>query len=177
MRSKWAAPSLLVILQFSFAASAWAIECSRPPGTTLGDSKAEFDIAVLNVLKLRGPSIAGAVQSQSRSLLEKLPNADRTLVDLTYMYTLCTALRDDRSLPEREKGRLLAEYVRALQPNNGSSDRVQAPASKPPAPRATPTAPSAPASSKPTTSVSGNTGPVLIGNDVKGDLNISTTGK
>lgn len=104
MCSKSAQVNVAMFLQAVFAANAWAIECSPPPSTTLRDYRADFEVATLQVLKLRGPSATSAVQSQSRSLLEKLPNADKTLVELTYLYTLCTALRDDRFMPEREKG-------------------------------------------------------------------------
>lgn len=151
-----------------------AIECTSPPSTALRDYKAEFDVAVVQVLALRGPSAKVAVQSQAKNLLDKIPNADKALVELTYLFTLCTALRDDKTMPEREKARQISDYTKAVReagkvavtPSSRPVGRVAA-ASSPPAAIASPG----------TTVIKDNTGPVVQGNSVGGHLNVTTTGK
>lgn len=152
-----------------------AIECAPPPSTALRDYKAEFDLAAARVLTLRGPSATVAVQSQAKNLLDKIPNADRALVELTYLFTLCTALRDDKSMPEREKARQISDYAKAIQEPG-----------KRPAPSSRPTGKGGAASAPPPTStiptgtvINNNSGPVINGTSVRGDMNVTqtTTGK
>ena len=164
--------ALLVLFAWSLPAAAYCIECTAPPSTALRDYTGEFDIAVARVLGIKGPGATLAVKSQAKNLLDKIPNADKALIELTYLFTLCTSLRDDRTMPEREKAKQIAEYARALQgkPQAGSGKPLGTNGQKAASPAA------AAATKNParvTAVIQGNTGPVINGNDVKGDLTIT----
>lgn len=143
-----------------------AIECTPPPSTVTRDYQGKIDIAVTKVFALRGPGGAAEVKVQARNLLDKLPNADKTLVELTYLYTLCTSLRDDRSTSEGEKSKTISSYIRAVRslPADSSGPRQTKPSSPPSA---------APAA----TVVQGNSGVTAVGNQAGGNLTVTNGGR
>lgn len=104
-----AATSLAVGLLL--AQNAIAIDCGDRPALYLRDYDTSFSAAVARIGGwVSGPSVGVKLRTEAKNLLEKIPNADKSVVDLTYMYTICTALRDDPSVSERRKATLLHSY-------------------------------------------------------------------
>lgn len=177
--------TLIVGVAAALAASpGMAIECVAPPPTYQRDYAARFAAAALKVKGLTGPSAGLTVKSESRNLLAHIPNADGVLVELTYLHALCTALRDDAQLTEERKARLLMQYRQGMQ-----QPAARAPAA---APRSatgsargpgSPTEPAKPALAKPPAPpagaqvVQGNSGTVVIGNHVQGNLTVNEPAK
>ena len=93
------------------AQNAIAIDCGDRPALYLRDYDTSFSAAVARIGGwVSGPSAGVKLRTEAKNLLEKIPNADKSVVDLTYMYTICTALRDDRSVSEGRKATLLHSY-------------------------------------------------------------------
>lgn len=162
--------------------SAMAIECVAPPPTYQRDYAAQFSAAALKVKGLVGPSAGLTVKSETLNLLARIPHADKVLVELTYLHALCTALRDDDRLSEERKARLLMQYRQGLQQpaaraaapaRSGSGPATRAATVTPPA--AKPAKPLEPVST--TQIVRDNAGPVVIGNQVQGDLTVNGPAK
>ena len=174
MQTAWGKLGLAFLL-FG-AAYAEAVECTEPPGVALRDYKFEFDAAVARVWKLNGPGVSGAVQSQVKNLLDKVPNADRVLIELYYLYSICTALRDDPKMAERDKAKALMDYSSAMR---GVPAKTPTAANKSASVKlsATNSAASAPMkSTQPqSTVIENNTGQVNVGNTVTGDFNANST--
>lgn len=164
--------ALLVLLAATLPATAYCIECETPPRTALRDYDGEFELAAARVLGIKGPGATLAFKSQAKNLLDKIPNADKTLVELTYLFTLCTALRDDRAMPEHEKAKQFSEYARALQGKpkaasgkaSGTTGQISTNSAR---------SPVVTEAVRPVTIIQGNTGPVINNNDVKGDLTVT----
>ncbi len=93
------------------AQNAIAIDCGDRPALYMRDYDTSFSAAVARIGGwVSGPSVGVKLRTEAKNLLEKIPNADKSVIDLTYMYTICTALRDDRSVSERRKATLLQSY-------------------------------------------------------------------
>jgi len=167
--------SLCLLAALGVGMPAAAIDCPEPPPTYLRNFGADFQAAALKVRRVSGPGVGGSVKLQAKSLLDRIPNADKVLVETTYLYMLCTALRDDKNLSEERKAKQLSEYMKALRVATApaSTARISAP---PAAPRNA-SAPAASTSQGSTTTITGNSGPVVTGNQVGGNLTVNTPAK
>lgn len=163
----------IFVVSAAYWGQAMAIECVSPPPTAMRDYQGQFDAAAAKVMGLKGPSATLTVKSESKNLIDKIPNADKTLVELTYLYVLCTAVRDDKAIAERQKGALIVQYTKALnstQPNASLARPVSAKATVP----ATTKPQTADKAAPPQTTIQGNSAPVVNGSTVRGDLTITT---
>lgn len=96
-------------------ASAWALDCPEPPRQAPKDWDVQVTTEVARIGPVRGAELKSRVQTTTRDLLGKLPGADRVYLEQMMFAGYCTALRDDKSMPEGEKARQILDYRRELQ--------------------------------------------------------------
>lgn len=161
--------SVAAILIGLVVPTAEAIECVQPPPTYLRDYSTQFQASALKVRGLAGPSVGLTVKAEAKNLLDRIPNADKLLLEMSYLYTLCTALRDDKNISEGRKANLLVNYRRAMElPPSPKKHSPKSAVSQP-----TPAVPQPAgiiASGPSGLNITGNSGPVVTGNSVKGNL-------
>lgn len=108
-------PRILFGSTFLALASAWALDCPEPPRQAQKDWNVQITTEVARIGPVRGAELQTRVQTTTRDLLGKLPGADRVYLEQMMFSAYCTALRDDKSMPEGEKARQVLDYRRELQ--------------------------------------------------------------
>jgi hypothetical protein len=99
-----------VALLVALALPAFALDCPRPPQQATSDWGAEVEAAVGRIGPAKGAELALKAQSTTRDLMGKLPQANTLYLEQMMYAAYCSALKDDKTLPEREKAALLRTY-------------------------------------------------------------------
>ena len=98
----------------SVALQAAALECPDPPKQTQKDWDTQIQAEVGRIGPVRGVELQTRVQSVTHDLLTKLAGADKLYLEQMMFSAYCTALRDDRRMPEGDKARQILDYRREL---------------------------------------------------------------
>ncbi|AQH05253.1 hypothetical protein A9R05_40155 (plasmid) [Burkholderia sp. KK1] len=134
----------LTVVFLAVSSHTSALECPSAPVQVTRDTTAEVRAAVARIGPVSGPELEVRAQNVTHDLLGKLPAGDKVYLEQMLFAAYCTALRDDRSMSEREKGDRLLQYRQTVQsvirqqPANPSpaSQPVDSQSSQPVAPRA-----------------------------------------
>jgi hypothetical protein len=98
----------------SAALHAAAMDCPDPPKQAQKDWETQIKLEVGRIGVVRGAELQSRVQSVTTDLLTKLPGADKLYLEQMMFSAYCTALRDDRQMPESDKARQILDYRREL---------------------------------------------------------------
>jgi hypothetical protein len=93
---------------------AFALECPRMPEQSNKDWEFEVNAAVLKIGPVKGGELSTRTRNATKDLLGKLPQAGRIYLEQMMYSSYCSALRDDKTIRESEKAKLLREYNREV---------------------------------------------------------------
>lgn len=92
-----------------------ALDCPKMPE----QSNKDWDVEVKAVVGKIGPVQGAELQTKTKSavtdLMGKLPQADKLYLQQMMYATYCSGLRDDKTLSESEKAKLIREYNKEVQ--------------------------------------------------------------
>jgi hypothetical protein len=98
----------------SVSQNAHALDCPVPPVQTQRDWDTQVNVEVAKIGWLRGAQLETRVRSATQNLMAKLPRADKVYLEQMMFAAYCSGLREDTSMAEAAKSRLILEYRRAL---------------------------------------------------------------
>jgi hypothetical protein len=88
----------------------FALDCIKAPEQLSSEWKAEINIAVGKICFVKAAELKGKVKTMTKDLLDRLPDAQRVYLEQMMFSAYCSALRDDKTMKESEKARLLKIY-------------------------------------------------------------------
>lgn len=100
---------VMAMLMF-WAIELFAIECPTQPQQSQKDWATEVNLAVARIGPAKGGELKVKAKKVTQDLLGKLPKADRVYLEQMMYATYCSALRDDKTLSETEKGKRINAY-------------------------------------------------------------------
>jgi len=101
----------VIALGIGYQDVALALDCEKGPEQTSRDWEGEVDTVVAKIGPVSGGKVAAKLKTESKDLLEKLPEAGKIYMELKMLYTYCSSLRDDKAIQESEKTQKLKEYI------------------------------------------------------------------
>jgi ankyrin repeat protein len=107
-RTKILAGTLLV--GFLLPLQSHALDCPKMPEQAHKDWEIEVKLAVGKIGPAKGAELETLARSATKDLMGKLPQADRVYLEQMMYATYCSALRDDSTLSESEKGIRVRAY-------------------------------------------------------------------
>ncbi len=99
----------------SLVCAAHALDCPEPPKQAPKDWNIQVAADVARIGPVRGGELTTRVQTVTQDLMGKLPGADRVYLEQMMFSAYCSALRDDKTMPEAAKAQQVLEYRRELQ--------------------------------------------------------------
>lgn len=105
---------LLALMVFSSHRTALALDCPKMPEQSKKDWEAEVNAAVLKIGPVKGGELKTKTKNTTMDLLSKLPQAGRIYLEQMMYSSYCSALRDDKSINESEKAKILRDYNREI---------------------------------------------------------------
>lgn len=119
--------ALLLLLLMSF--QSYALDCPKIPEQTNKELDVEVKAAVGKIGPVKGAELETRTKKVILDLMGKLPQADKVYLEQMMYATYCSALRDDKTLPESEKAARIRTYNievrRTLFPPEATKDRKQ----------------------------------------------------
>jgi len=94
--------------------SAFALDCPAPPAQSAKDWDTTVKAAVAKIGPVTGGELESRVKSATTEVLSKYPQSNTLYLEQMMFASYCSALRDDRTLQEAAKARLISEYGRTL---------------------------------------------------------------
>jgi hypothetical protein len=94
---------------------ALSMDCPAPPVQANKDWDAQVRTEVGKIGPVRGAELQTRVKSATNDLLTKLPGADKLYLEQMMFSAYCSALRDDKTMPESAKAQQILDYRRQLQ--------------------------------------------------------------
>jgi len=92
-----------------------AMDCPLPPVQSNKDWDIQVRTEVGKIGPVRGAELQTRVKSATHDLLAKLPGADKLYLEQMMFSAYCSALRDDKAMPESAKAQQILDYRRQLQ--------------------------------------------------------------
>jgi len=92
------------------AANAFALDCPPFPQQINKDWEVEVNAAVVKIGPVKGAELKTRTRNATNDLLGKLPDASKIYLEQMMFSSYCSSLRDDKTLKESEKAKLLKEY-------------------------------------------------------------------
>lgn len=87
-----------------------AIDCPKMPEQTNKEWDVEVKAAVAKIGPVKGAELETRTRNATRDLMGKLPQADKVYLEQMMYATYCSALRDDKTLTESERARMIRAY-------------------------------------------------------------------
>jgi hypothetical protein len=106
----------VALLFVYFVSDSYALECIKAPEQVKKDWEVEVNAAVARIGVLKGPELKTKTKNAIKDLLGKLPDAGKIYLEQMMFSAYCTALRDDKTVKESEKAKLLKEYRNEVMP-------------------------------------------------------------
>lgn len=103
---------ILSLLLFPF--DIHALDCPPMPEQSQKDWNINVDLAVGKIARATIGKLQAATRTETRDLLSKLPDANRVYLEQMMLATYCSALRDDTTLSESDKGERVKAYNREV---------------------------------------------------------------
>ena len=97
------------------AAPTRAMDCPQPPVQANKDWDIQVRTEVGKIGPARGAELQTRVKSATHDLLAKLPGADKLYLEQMMFSAYCSALRDDKAMPESVKAQQILDNPRQLQ--------------------------------------------------------------
>jgi hypothetical protein len=101
---------LVLLIAILMPAVASGLECPSMPQQTQKDLEVEVRAAVGKIGPARGAELETKTKAVTRDLMGKLPQADKVYLQQMMFAAYCSALRDDKSISETEKGKRIKAY-------------------------------------------------------------------
>ena len=114
MNRRYAKKGSLIAYLIVIHSSALAIDCVKPPEQATKDWKTEVETAVAKIGPIKGAELKTKVDTTTRDLLGKLPEAGRLYLEQMMFAAYCSGLQEDNSIPGREKSKLVLQYRREV---------------------------------------------------------------
>ena len=102
-------PGVFLIAAFT-PISIYALDCPPMPEQARKDVQVEVKAAVGKIGPLRGAELETATKAVTQDLMGKLPQADKVYLEQMMYASYCSALRDDKTISESEKGKRIRAY-------------------------------------------------------------------
>lgn len=99
-----------LLLAFLLPLPANALDCPTIPAQARRDWEVEVKAAIGKIGPAKGAELETRTKTATQDLMGKLPQADKVYLEQMMYATYCSALRDDRSLSEFEKGTRIKAY-------------------------------------------------------------------
>ncbi len=112
---RWLAASLCQVCTLLAPAPTRAMDCPQPPVQANKDWDIQVRTEVGKIGPVRGAELQTRVKSATHDLLAKLPGADKLYLEQMMFSAYCSALRDDKAMPESVKAQQILDYRRLLQ--------------------------------------------------------------
>ena len=109
------------------------INCPESPKQNDKDSQVVVNTEIGKLGPVKGADLKTEIRRKTQDLLSKLPNADKLYLKQMMYSAYCTALRDDKTLSDREKAKLLREYNNEIR--KAFTEKKQDSGVRPPAPK------------------------------------------
>jgi hypothetical protein len=88
----------------------FAVDCPPFPQQINKDWEVEVNAAVVKIGPVKGAELKTRTRNATKDLLGKLPDASKIYLEQMMFSSYCSSLRDDKTLKESEKAKLLKEY-------------------------------------------------------------------
>lgn len=95
----------------------YALECIKAPEQIKKDWEVEVNAAILRIGPVKGAELKTKTKKAAEDLLGKLPDAGKIYLEQMMFSAYCSALRDDKTISESEKAKLLKEYRKDVMPS------------------------------------------------------------
>lgn len=100
----------VIALGIGFHGVALAIVCPAQPEQTGKDWEGEVNAAIARIGPVSGGEVKTKVKTVTQDLLGKLPDAGKIYLEQMKYSTICSSIRDDKTLSEGEKHKQMTEY-------------------------------------------------------------------
>ena len=122
----------VIVLGMGFQGVALAIVCPPQPEQTGKDWEGEVNAAIARIGPVSGGEVKTKVKTVTQDLLGKLPDAGKIYLEQMKYSTICSSIRDDKTLSEGEKRKQMTEYDFEIQKaKDKSSSKAKHPAGAP----------------------------------------------
>jgi len=103
-------PVVFLIIAALMPIPIFALDCPPMPEQARKDVQVEVKAAVGKIGFLRGAELETATKAVTQDLMGKLPQADKVYLEQMMYASYCSALRDDKTISESEKGNRIRAY-------------------------------------------------------------------
>ena len=111
--------------------AAHALECPSMPEQTRKDWEVEVKTAIGKIGPARGADLEARTKAVTKDLMGKLPEANKVYLEQMMFAAYCSAVRDDKTISETEKGNRIKAYNNEVRRTlHGQQGQPQAPRSK-----------------------------------------------
>lgn len=122
----------VIALGMGYQGVALAIVCPSQPEQTGKDWEGEVNAAIARIGPVSGGEVKTKVKTVTQDLLGKLPDAGKIYLEQMKYSTICSSIRDDKTLSEGEKRKQMTEYDFEIQKaKDKSSSKANHPAGTP----------------------------------------------
>jgi len=90
--------------------NALGLDCPKAPEQVRKDWEVEVAAAIVKIGPVKGGELTTRTRNATQDLLGKLPDAGRIYLEQMMFAAYCSALRDDKTIKESEKAKLLKAY-------------------------------------------------------------------
>lgn len=90
--------------------NALGLDCPKTPEQVKKDWEVEVAAAIVKIGPVKGGELKTRTRNATQDLLGKLPDAGRIYLEQMMFSAYCSALRDDKTIKESEKAKLLKAY-------------------------------------------------------------------
>jgi len=90
--------------------NALGLDCPKAPEQVKKDWEVEVAAAIVKIGPVKGGELATRTRNATHDLLGKLPDAGRIYLEQMMFAAYCSALRDDKTIKDSEKAKLLKAY-------------------------------------------------------------------
>ncbi len=105
---------LLGFLVFVGDKPAFPLDCPKMPEQINKDWQVEVNVAVGKIGPVKGGELRTRTNNATKDLLGRLPDAGKVYLEQMMYSAYCSALRDNKTIKESEKAKLLLEYNREV---------------------------------------------------------------
>ncbi len=106
--------SLIALLILFQQSTVLALDCPKAPEQVHNDWIVEVNAAIAKIGPVKGGELKTKTRNATQDLLAKLPDAGKIYLEQMMYSAYCSALRDDKTIKESEKAKLLREYNREV---------------------------------------------------------------
>jgi hypothetical protein len=106
---------VIISLELGYQGIGLAINCPPQPEQTGKDWEGEVNAAIARIGPVSGGEVKTKAKTFTQDLLGRLPDAGKIYLEQMKYSTICSSLRDDKTLSESEKRKQIREYDLEIQ--------------------------------------------------------------